>query len=348
MAVGAATAQTVIVTKAPPGAAVELSLNAATIGAVKADLAGIATLPVNLTAHGRKAETDVRIMVDVCNQARRVTLVETGWQPASPAAGCTRHEVFGVFYVKSITTIVVSAGEQAQAVWIKQGPAPPEWLRDVPVGQAQDDRREVDVPTGLALFAAAGMTNYANAAAVSCGVGTTCASEETKLSGWFGGDFWIRPYFGVSFGYLKPTGAKTDGGGSNYRFNSSLDPNVVTMTGRVGVPFGRVRLYGEVGANYNWTKLTTTETIDDRTVTLEDGSTVVIPGGTQTFELKTDGWSWMWGGGGEFWLGRSTAIFGEFSWIRLKGDASDGGEGSLNETLLSVFAGVRFRLGGKG
>jgi hypothetical protein len=348
VAVGAAIAQTVVVTGAPPGATVELVLNAGPIGATKADPAGIATLPVNLTAHGRKAETDVHIFVDVCDQARRVTLVEIGWQAPSPAAGCTRHEIFGVYYLKGITTIVVRAGEQTQAVWIKQGSAPPDWLKEVPTGDAKGDRADVVVPKGLAFFGAAGLANYAHAASVSCGQATSCASEETKLALWFGGDYWIRPYFGVSFGYLKPFGAKTEGAGVNYRFNSSLDPNVVTMTGKVGAPLGRFRLYGEAGLTYNWTKLSTTETIDDRTVTLDDGSTVVLPGGTQSFELKTDGWSGMWGAGGEYWISPRGAVFGEFSWIKLKGNASGGGEGSLDETLLAIFGGVRIRLGGKG
>jgi hypothetical protein len=346
-AVGAANAQTVVVTKAPPGATVELGLNADAIGTAKADAAGIATLPVNLTAHGRRAETDARIFVDVCEQARRVTLVEVGWQPPPPAAGCTRREIFGVFYLKSVTTVVVSAAEQAQAVWIKQGPAPESWLKDAPTGNSRDDRPGPGVPSGLVFFGSAGISNYANAAAVSCGAGTECASDESRLSGRFGGEYWVRPFVGVSVSYLKPGAATTNGSGSGYRFNSSLSPNLVTITGKVGVPFGRVRLYGEVGTDYNWTTLSTTETLDETTLTLDDGSTTVVPGGTQNFELKTDGWNWTWGAGAEVWIAQKAAVFGEFSWAKVTGKTSGGGEGSLDETLMSIFVGIRFRLSGK-
>jgi hypothetical protein len=44
--VGVAAAQTVIVTNAPPGSPVELTLNAATVGSGTADPKGVATLTV--------------------------------------------------------------------------------------------------------------------------------------------------------------------------------------------------------------------------------------------------------------------------------------------------------------
>jgi hypothetical protein len=345
---GAAVAQTIVVTKAVPGATVELGLNEEVIGTAKADAAGIATLAVDLAAHGRKPTADVRIFVDVCDPARRVTLVETGWQPAPPAAGCTRHEIFGVFYVQKITTIVVSAAEQAQAVWIKQGPAPDDWLKEAPAGTATDDRPAPEVATGIVFFGSVGISNYSRASQVSCGTNTVCASDDTQVSVRLGGEYWLKPFLGVSVSYLRPGGATTDGSGADYRFTSSLNPNVLTIGGKVGAPFGRLRLYGEGGAAYNWTKLSTSQTINEKTLTLEDGSTVLVPGGTQNFELKTDGWNWMWSAGGEFWLTQTVAAYGEFSWIKLTGDASGGGEGRLNDILISAFAGIRIRLGGKG
>jgi hypothetical protein len=344
VAAGRATAQTVVVVKAPPGATVELGLNATTIGTATADAAGIATLMVNLESRGRKPQTDVRIFVDVCEKARRVTLLEAGWEAPPPAAGCARHQIFGAYYLQKITTVVVSAGEEAQAVWIKQGPAPEAWLRDVPVNTTKESDPDRLVPHGFILFGGAGLTKFKNASTVSCGTLTSCASDNTQIAGWFGGEYWVRPFVAVSVGYLKPGGATADGGGSGYRFDSSLDPNVVTMTGRVGFPLDRARVYGEIGANYNWTTLTTNQTMDEKTLTV-DGLTVVVPGGTQKFELKTDGWSWMWGGGVEFWLSRSVAVWGAFSWVKLKGHASGGGEGTLDDRLTSVFAGIRFRLG---
>jgi len=346
VAAGQATAQTVVVTKAPPGAAVELGLNAATVGTATADAAGIATLKLDLASRGKKPSADVRIFVDVCEKARRVTLTEAGWEAPPPAAGCTRHGIFGVFYLQQITTLVVSASEEAQAVWLKQGPAPDAWLRDLPPETEKKTGSDTLVPKGLLLYVGAGLSQYANASTVSCGVRTSCASDDTQIALRIGGDYWIRPYLAISGGFLKPWGATAEGSGNGYRFETSLTPNVVTITGKVGAPFGRFRVYGESGAAYNWTSRTTTQTMNEYTL-IVDGLPVVVPGGTQVFELKTEGWSWMWGGGGEFWLTPIVGVFGEFSWTRLVGNASGGGEGSLDDTLTSVIGGIRLSLGGK-
>ena len=341
---GQATAQTVVVTKAPPGASVELGLNAATIGNATADAAGIATLKVDLESRGRKPTADVRIFVDVCEKARRVTLLEAGWEAPPAGAGCSRHEIFGVFFLQKVTTLVVGAAAEAQAVWLKQGPAPDAWLRDLPVETEKETGSELQVPRGFALFVGGGLSSYANASTVSCGVQSACASDDTQIAIRIGGDYWIRPYLAVSGSYLRPWGASAEGSGTGYRYETTLNPNVVTMTGKVGAPFGRFRLYGEAGLTYNWTTRTTTQTMDSQTLTV-DGLPVVVPGGTQVFKLETDGWSWMWAAGGEFWLSPIAAIWGEFSWVKLVGDATGGGEGSLNDTLTSVVGGIRLRLG---
>ncbi len=346
VAAGQATAQTVVVTKAPPGAAIELGLNAATIGTATADAAGMATLKVDLESRGKKPNADVRILVDVCEKARRVTLLETGWEAPSPAAGCTRSEIFGVFYLQKITTLVVSAAEQAQAVWLKQGPAPDTWLRDPPPETEKKTGSDTLVPKGFLLYVGAGLSKYANASTVSCGTQTACARDDTQIAVRIGGDYWIKPYLAVSGGFLKPWGAKAEGSGNGYRFETSLSPNIVTITGKVGAPLGRLRVYGESGAAYNWTTRTTSQTMNEITITV-DGLPVVVPGGTQVFELKTEGWSWMWSGGGEFWLTPIAAVWGEFSWVKLVGKASGGGEGSLNDTVTSVAGGIRLSLGKK-
>ena len=49
--------------------------------------------------------------------------------------------------------------------------------------------------------------------------------------------------------------------------------------------------------------------MDPQTLSV-DGLPVVVPGGTQVFKLETDGWSWMWAGGGEFWLSPIAADLG--------------------------------------
>jgi hypothetical protein len=344
--VGVATAQTVIVTKAPPGAAIELGFNADTVGTATADAAGIATLPVNLSSHGGKKETDARIFVDVCEKARRVTLVESGWQPPAPASGCTRREIFGVFFLRDITTLVVNAAEQSQAVWIKQGPAPPNWLSDEPAGGSAKTGSAFVLPTGLVLFGGGGVAKYSDAVSVSCGTEPDCAGKDVRLAGRVGGDYWFAPFLAVSATYLKPASALTAGVGTDYHFDSAFTPQIVTIAGKVGIPIGRARIYGEAGANHSWATLSTTQTINDRTITVA-GVTQTVTGGTQTFELKTAGWGWMFGGGLELWLKRSLGIYAEFGYARLKGSPTGGGEGALDEKVTYAVAGVRVRLAGR-
>jgi hypothetical protein len=346
VAAGQAAAQTVVVTKAPPGATIELGLNGATIGTATADATGIATLKADLESHGGKPSADVRIFVDVCEKARRVTLVGAGGEAPPAAAGCTRHEIFGVFFLQKITTLVVSAADEAQAVWLKQGPAPDAWLRDLPPESEKKTGADLQVPKGLVLSVGAGLSKYANASTVSCGTRSACASDNTQIAVRIGGDYWIRPYVAISGSYLRPWGATATGSGTGYRYETTLNPNVVTITGKAAAPFGRFRLYGEAGATYNWTARTTTQTMEEQTLNI-DGLPVVVPGGTQVFKLETDGWSWMWAGGGEFWLSPIAAIWGEFSWVKLVGKATAGGEGTLDDSLTSVVGGIRLSLGKK-
>ena len=121
VAVGVATAQTVIVTNAPVGSTVELALNAATIGTATANSRGQATLAVDLSRHARKTETDVHIYIDVCGQMRRVQLAESGLQPPPQENGCTRREIVGLFVMRQVTTFVVDVTEPRPAVWIESG-----------------------------------------------------------------------------------------------------------------------------------------------------------------------------------------------------------------------------------
>jgi hypothetical protein len=86
------------------------------------------------------------------------------------------------------------------------------------------------------------------------------------------------------------------------------------------------------------------ETIDDRTVTVDEVDQVV-PGGTVVQQFKTRGWSWTFGGGVEAWLGRWVAIYGEGGYLRLKGATVDGSEGQLDDGLTYVVAGLRVHVG---
>lgn len=346
VAVGVATAQTVVVTKAPPGAALELVLNAATVGTVNAGADGIGTIPLNLSEHGGKSEIDVRIFVDVCDTSRRVMLLEAGFEPPAPAASCSRRPIFGIFMVRGVTTLVVETAEAAPAVWIRQGPAPAWWLHPELASASDKSVPEFILPKGLVLFGGGAIAKYSNEVSVSCGTGADCNGKGVRVAGRVGGEFWIARFLAASFSYLKPMNAATAGSGTGYSFSSTLTPHIAIVSGKVGLPIGRVRVYGEAGADYHWATRITTETIADATVTV-DSVTQTIVGGTQSFELKTAGWGWMFGGGLEVWLKRSLAMYGEFGYARLKGSATGGGEGVLDETVIFAVAGLRFRLGGR-
>jgi hypothetical protein len=344
---GSATAQTVTVTKAPPGASVQLVLDTTTVATATSDSAGIASLAVDLASHGGKAETDVRIFVDLCGDVRRVTLVETGYQPAQPNPGCTRREIFGVFYLRQTTTLVVSVAEQSQAVWISQGPAPARWLgNELAGGSAEPTGSALIVPNGLLIFVGGGLGKYGNAVAVSCGVGTECVGKQTRLAGQVGGEFWFSPNIAASVSYLRPANPSTAGNTSSSIFTSSLATNIVVVTGKVGVPFGKTRLYVQGGITYTWATLTTNETIADQTVTV-DGVSQTIAGGTATITLKTKGLGWMMSAGSEYWWRPSMALYAEFGRARLGGSAAGGGEGTLDDSVLYAVAGFRFHLVGR-
>jgi hypothetical protein len=53
----------------------------------------------------------------------------------------------------------------------------------------------------------------------------------------------------------------------------------------------------------------------------------------------------LFGGGLEGWVTRSVAIYGEAGRAALKGNARDGGEGSIDSGLTFFFFGARVRIG---
>jgi opacity protein-like surface antigen len=106
------------------------------------------------------------------------------------------------------------------------------------------------------------------------------------------------------------------------------------VAGQVGIPLGRVRPYGQIGATYTWATLETRQTM-----------TNVTENATQAYLLKTEGWGWTYGGGLEAWVTPSFALYGEGGFADLKGEAADGAEGTLGDRLTYIFVGARVRIG---
>jgi hypothetical protein len=330
--VAPAMGQTVIVTNAAPNSAVEYVLNGNVVGTGTVNAEDTATIAAPAAA-GVTADIDAFVFVDTCDARRRVVIVERNQNVPAPPAGCTRQQVSGLFLVRSISTVVINAATPGQLL-LRQGAYNP----------AEPPRTWGTAPLGVILFGGAGFTSLSKAPTNACGNAPDCTSDGNGIGFTGGGAFWLTPFIGAEATYIRPADTSADGGGTNYRFTSSTSMNLLTLTGNVGAPVGRVRIYGKVGANYFHATYNTSQTVQDKTITV-DGETQVIPGGTQTLQYNTGGWGWTVGGGAEFWLTRLLGIYGDFSYSWLSGQDLDGGDAETQDKLLAVFGGVRVHIG---
>ena len=345
--VGITTAQTVMVTKAPRGATIELALNAATIGTATAGPTGQATLPVNLPPRGGRTEADVQVFVDVCgNDLRRVTLVEPGLQPQPPQIGCSRRELAGVFLLKSVTTMVVEVTASSPAIWLRQGPVPTEWLGEES-GKISSKLDHRPSPTGLILFGGGGLAMFSNVTLKQCGSVTACTGKDSRLAYTGGATVWVTQFLGAEASYVKPADVIVTGADTYFNFNTSVNVRYFTVVGKVAVPLGAVRLYGQVGGNRHQATFSTNQTLLDRPYTAADGTTGTFTGGKQTFTLQTAGWGMVYGAGVEFWVAPRFGLYAEGEYVNLRGPSRDGSEGKMSDQITSFRIGMRFRLIGR-
>ena len=137
---------------------------------------------------------------------------------------------------------------------------------------------------------------------------------------------------------------KTSGVGTNDSFHSTLETQLLTVAGKVGAPIGPVRIYGQAGMVYRWATSTTTETINDLTITV-DNVQQVIPGGTSVAGFKTEGWGYLFGGGVEVWLGEYIGCSSDFNFASLTGKDKNGSEARIDDKLRFVAFGARLHVG---
>ena len=104
-----------------------------------------------------------------------------------------------------------------------------------------------------------------------------------------------------------------------------------------------MRFYGKVGGNYQRSLYTSSQTVEDTPVTVDDVTTV-YEGGSITSDYETDGWSWYFGGGAEAWFKARFAVYGEVGWLGLKGEDRHDGEGVLDDKLTVFLFGARVKL----
>jgi hypothetical protein len=339
--IAAAAAQTVVVTKAPPGATVELVVNSTLAATVTADDAGRATIPMPADARGGKTESDAYVFVEYCeNNLRRVILIEPGMQ-GYPGGQCPRREVPGAYVIRQVTTLVVNVSETAPTVLVRQGKAPAGWLTEE-VDRPRPEKPPTAPTRGLYGFGAGGIASFANAKGVACGSGD-CNGSTKPATFSAGATFWLTPVLAVEASYLKPGDLKLSGGGSLYDYSSTIQTDILTMVGKLGIPLAYVRPYGFGGATWSRTHWKTVQSIDDQTVTI-DGVETVYPGGSQIFHLYTQGWSWVAGAGMEIPVSMRVSLFGEGGRAGVKGSDRQNGEGKVEERVLYVIGGVRIRI----
>lgn len=337
----AAGAQTVFLKSAPEGATVDVAVNGKPAGSGTVGADGTAQVPFDLKAATGKGEMDANVFLDLCGQKYRIDVVDRSHAAPAPDSACERRDIPGLFWVRGINTLVIDvAGTNAAMLLIRGTYTPPR--PETPEGEKT--KPKLLAPKGFVVDAGAGRSYFRDIPLVFCGNVQNCTINTAQLHYTFGAEYWFSRYIAASGSFIKPALVKANGTGDTYHFTSSLDAHVFLIEGKAGVAMNRVRLYGHGGLNFHQATFTTNETMDPVTLTLDDGSTVTIPGGSQTLTQKTQGWSWVYGGGGEVWILTKLAVFGEFGISRLKGDATDGSGVRMDDHFSWTVVGAKFRL----
>lgn len=317
-AAGTAAAQTVLVKGAKPGETVDLVVNdaPAVSGKVGGDgaVTVLGTIPLN---SANRPEMDARLYLDACENVRRVLVVDRNQLPPPPEAGCTRTEVSGIYWVRQRSTIVVDVSKPIADVLLRQGQYNPN----------APSRRLA--PKGLVAFGGGGVGKFSHVTAIACGDVTNCSGSGYVGAFNLGGTFWITRWLGVEGSYLRPSVVTTEGSGSTFTFKHEFDSNMVNFVGKLGIPVGPVRIYGQGG--------TTFHEATDRMVE-------TIGGESQTVETSTDGWSYTFGGGIEAWISDRLALYGEAGRTKVKGEERKSGVIKIDDNLMHYMFGVRFRI----
>ncbi len=317
---GVAAAQTVVVRQAPAGETIELFLNTTKVATATVGATGDATLPLNLRENNAgKTEIDANIFIDACDKLRRIVVVERGQPAAAQQPGCDRRDIPGLYWVRRVNTLVVDVGGVNPTMMLIKGEK-----------GLEPDKLWTASPKGLVLFGAAGLSDFRDAVAISCGDTAPCDGKNAGFTYVAGATWWITRFLAAEGSYIKPPKATANGSGTNFSFDSTLEAQVVTVAGRLGVPIGPVRLSGQVGTNYHQATLKTRETIKDQ---------------SQTFEVETRGWGWVFGAGAELWMAPAFALYADAGIAGLRGAPVGGGESRFNDRLRFVTFGARVRIG---
>ncbi len=329
-AADAVEAQTVMVRGVPPGAKVEAVVDTAPAGSTTANPAGEATVVIPRIAG--KTDAEANIFIDVCaDNLRRVLIVERGKAAAAPGEGCDRKEVQGLYWIRSVSTVVVTMSDPTPRVLLRQG------------SYSFKPPRVFGPPTGLVIFGGGGLSRISDIGLFACGDVSSCSDKASGWSGMAGVEYWVKPWLAAEGAYLKPANAKSSGSGEGFRFDSVLKADVFSIAAKIAIPVARVRMYGKIGRDYHDATFETDQTLDDRTITVDDAPQTV-KGGRQTYGLRTQGWGWIYGGGLEVWTAPAFALYLEAGRGQLKGPGVDNVDGTLDDNVNYILVGARVRI----
>ena len=330
LGLGTAAAQRVMVRHLPPGTAVEVVVNGAVAGNATVDASGDVTVPFTVPEKDGKAEMDANVFVDACDKMRRVVIVEAT-RPAPPVAeGCDRREISGLYWVRRANTVVIDLGPANPTLLLISGnytPPPDPVPGEEPTG---DSIPHAPLPRGFVMFGGGGITAFRDVLSLNCGSLQNCSGDGSPYAYTFGATYWITRNFGVEGSFLHPQKVKISGG-DGFIFDTTMNVDIWNILGKAGVQAGPTRFYGHGGLSYHQATHVTTETINDA---------------FQKFEVQTEGWSYVFGGGAEIWVKPRIAIFGELDFARLKGKATDDSEFNIDDRARSLLAGIRVHIGG--
>jgi hypothetical protein len=333
-AAGVDAAQTVLFRGAAAGDSVEVVVNGTPTGSTKATGQGLTSVDVKLPVNeAKKAEMDAHVFVDGCPARHIIHIVERNQQPPVRAEGCERREITGVFWVRERSTLVIDVSNPIPTLLLRQGEYDPTAVT-----------RGRESPRGVVLFAGGGWGSSHSLLGEACGDVGGCEGKEGGGAWTAGADMWITRFLAIEGAYVKPRKASFEGAGQNFRFSYFMDAEIFTVAGKVGIPAGPVRVYGRGGAGFHRATRSTTQTNDPLNFTDNDGNPVTVPGGTQTLEVQTEGWSYIFGGGIEGWVSPRFALFGDGSYYKLKGEAKTGTDIPMDGHVFTVVAGVRFKV----
>lgn len=317
-AAGAAAAQTVILKGAKPGETVEVIVNdsPAITATVAADGTATATGNIPLNA-AKRSEMDARLYLDACENVRRVFVIDRTQLPPPAQSGCARTEIGGVYWVRQRSTIVIDVSNPIPDVLLRQG----EYNPNAPVRRL--------APRGLIAFGGGGLANPSDFGAIACGDVADCSEDGYAGAYNVGATLWITRWLGVEGSYLRPSRMGVTGSGSTFTFTDTLDADIFNVVGKLGIPIGPVRIYGQGGGSYHEATNTLVQTIGDA---------------SQTVETRTDGWSYTFGGGLEAWISDRFALYGEAGITKIKGEERLSGVIEIDDQLTHYIMGLRIRI----